>query len=422
MNILYAEIFWMMDKALLYFSFALAGVIFIYVVVKARAQEQHQKMLADLQTLIQTLDTVSPKTVHDACRPFIEKTSFRRFFEFTKSIESIFPGNPEYFLKDCVADSRKIKEALKAAARSRNKWRRIESIIVVGYTNPSSALAVLKKNLSDTDEDIVYFSMVAVSKIHTRESIAILFNCLSSRRFSGYRIVSLLEQFPADMADEFLHAVSHEDSLVRFWALKLLGKFKPAQCAQTVEKLVTDSSPDVRAAACECLGIVGAQSSVSVILEVLDDSVWFVRMHAVRALYAISGAGCVPHVLSLINDNSWPVREEIKKIMSKNIEASLSYIETCLTVSDEMAKKYCIDALIDSGYVPTMLKDTLCDDTVRTSRAQRLLELLVRSGIYFGLKKSLDDFPSDERGRLIDVVRKFDARLADCMNTVYTTS
>ncbi|MDD5669387.1 MAG: HEAT repeat domain-containing protein [Candidatus Omnitrophica bacterium] len=422
MNTGSTEIFWMVDKALLYFSFALAGMIFIYVVVKARAHEQHQKMLVDLHALIQTLDTVSPKTVHDACLPFIEKASFRRFFEFTKSIESIFPGNPEYFLKDCVADSRKIKEALKAAARSRNKWRRIEAIIIVGYANPPLALAMLKKNLTDKDEDIVYFSMVSVSKIHTREAIAILFTCLSSRRFSGYRIVSLLEQFPSDMADEFLNVVSHEDPIVRFWALKLLGKFKPAHCAQTVEKLVADSSPDVRAAACECLGIVGSESSVSVILDALDDSVWFVRMHAVRALYAISGPGCVPQVVSLINDNSWPVREEIKKIMSKNIEASLSYIETCLTVSDEMAKKYCIDALVDSGYVFTLLKDTVCDDPSRNIRAQRLLGLLVHSGIYFGLKKSLDDFPFAERIRLINIIRGFDTRLADCMDTIYTTS
>ncbi len=201
--------------------------------------------------------------------------------------------------------------------------------------------------------------------------------------------------------------------MTRFWAVKLLSKFRPRDQWEMVAVLTDDASPDVRAAACECLGILGKKEVKTILLKHLYDKVWFVRMQAVRALSKIAGAECFPELIKLMTeDSSSFVKESVKNAIISDIEKVIPYIERCFESDAVVVKKYCVDALVDSNYISKMLGNILSGKPEIRDDAKRLLRGMIKSKLYFGLKKSLDVLSSHSQERILEIVSGIDQRLA----------
>lgn len=400
----FVEIFWRLDKMIAAGFLALFLSFLAYAFLREAMDKQRKKELAGIRMRLEEHFASYP----DSCPVFIEDWGARRLLSVIRR-----RGNdeqPQGFqdrVKECFLRSPKLPLIEKKARLSRNKWQRIEALLALGYIQPRSGCQILKEGLESLDEDVSYFSMLSLGRYRDRDAALILLSFLASKRFSGYKIASLLESFPSEITEDVLKAVEHGDAYVKFWGLKLLARFKPYVFLGRIERFAADPDPDVRAAACVCLAETGREAQ-NTLLECLKDKAWFVRMHAVRALSKLLGKECLPLVAGLSLDPSWLVKESVEKAMADHIEDALPYIDSCLVQPDRMTEASCINALIDSSYIPQLLKDALCDDPVKQGQAEKLLSRLLRTGLHFGLRKSLDQLSEDEKRKAFSILARLD--------------
>jgi HEAT repeat protein len=152
---------------------------------------------------------------------------------------------------------------------------------------------------------------------------------------------------------------------------------------------------------------------LEVLLQCLKDEVWYVRLQAVRALSRIDGKGCLPKLLEHTAQESSPlVQESVRDVMRRNLDDSLPAIERALDEKNHAVKMWHINALVDSNSVIKILAHTLSESDTERTRAVRIMEKLIRSGIHFGLKRTLDQFEQDSRNRILRIVAGIDAELA----------
>lgn len=319
----YVNLVWLVNVILLFLALFLSAIIIAYAAIKEPLANKRLRNLAAIKTNLYSLAENGKGEIKDACPVIAGKINPEQFLEIVRDWRPLLSGKIEQQLKECFVVSGKIDDIERVARRSRNKWNKIQALTILGYAHSPHALEILKSSILSRDEDVSYFSLLALGQIKNRASAKILLDFLSKHIFSGHRIVSLLETFPAEVVEEALRATYDKDPFVRFWSVKLLAKFKPAQGFKRIEELTGDGSADVRAASCECLGEVGEKKAQDALRRCLKDEVWFVRMHAAKALSKISEAGYAPEIAGLTEDPAWLVRDTVKKIMLHNIEAYL---------------------------------------------------------------------------------------------------
>ncbi|HQP92059.1 MAG TPA: HEAT repeat domain-containing protein, partial [Candidatus Omnitrophota bacterium] len=172
--------------------------------------------------------------------------------DYLRRLEKVRKISENIFLSSGF--EKRIGKIKREATRSIDKWKRIESLLILGYAKCPGSEKILRSGLFSEDEDISYFSMLSLGRLRTKEAGAILLDFLSFHVFSGYKIVSLLEEFSSEIIPDIIRTARSSDGLTRFWAIKLLIRFPDRSHLLFVERLIRDNSADVRSAACECLG------------------------------------------------------------------------------------------------------------------------------------------------------------------------
>lgn len=409
----HADVIWGIDKALLIVIIFFGIFDILYTAVKEAIENRAIRRLAVIKRNLQDLASSGAEAVKNVCPVIIGKITSQEFLEIARDKELAASKEFSQELRECFIASGKIIEIEREARASGNKWRRIQAIISLGYTDSPAALEILKDSLTDRDEDISYFSMLALSQIKNNSSARILLDHLGKHIYSGNRIIALLEKFPASVIDEAIKATESEDPIVRFWAVKLISRIKSKDCLQRIKDLTKDNSDDVRAAACECLGKMGAKEGKDAAVSCLSYKIWFVRMHAVRAVAMISGEESIPEIAGFIKDESWLVRDTVKRVMAQNIEASLPHIEKFIREDNMTLKKDCVEMLEDSGYLGTLFKDLLSRDEKLKNKALYLLKEIVTSGAHLGLEDTLAGLGKESRNNILQVVATFNRALAE---------
>ncbi|HLD36399.1 MAG TPA: HEAT repeat domain-containing protein [Planctomycetota bacterium] len=410
----YANIAWTIDAIIL----ILIGLVSAAIIVYALISEQYFiRRKHDLMTIKNNLKNTDffEWANGSVCPLLIDNSSNSRILSLSKEKGAVIPVHFEQRFKNCLVTSKKIDQIEKTARRSRNKWRRIEALLIVGYGNTSSALEILKEGLSSKDDDIYYFSLLSLGQIKSVMSARILIDFMGKRAFSGYRIIALLEKFPASIVNEVVRGIESANPTVRFWSVKLLSKLKPVQLVKRIEKLTWDESADIRAASCECLGELGMEEAKESVLRCLSDNAWFTRMHAARALAKILDKDSIPLLLPLLKDSAPEVRNSVKKIMAQYITASLPYIEKYLLGNeyDETIKKECAEVLEDAGYFTELFNNILTGDTGAAHNSTKLLEELVKTHAHLGLETTLSGFSIEARQKILGVISGVDKDMAE---------
>jgi len=256
-----------------------------------------------------------------------------------------FNATEQEYIKNNFVNQENILKIERVACVSWNKWRRIEAILGLGYLEASSAIPIFEKNLYSKDADISYYSLLALGQIKNSLSARILLDFLKNNYLWRQKVASLLESFPPDVAREVIKLTGNPDPLVRYWALKIILRFNPADFEQELIKLSCDKAGNVRAAVCECLGSVKGEKTKAVLVESLKDDFWLVRLSAAKGLAGIQPHDWVKEVASLLNDNSLNVVEGVKDILIKNIGPALPYLEKIIQGDNEMAKKIAVEII-----------------------------------------------------------------------------
>lgn len=311
-----------------------------------------------------------------------------------------------------------IGEAEKIAQGPGNKWHRIEAIMALGSINSPRALEILKQTMLEPDEDISYFSIVALGHIKSADSARALLSAIKNRALSGYKVASILETFPPDIANELIAAAQDPDPLLRFWAVRLLSRFKAKRYAYEISRLTQDSSPDIRAAACECLGEIAEKEAAGAIRRCLADPVWYVRIHAIKALEKLSGTDFIPEAAGLLEDPDWFVQENIKRIVIKGIENFLPRIQDLLKTGNQRIRNFCLEVLEVSGYTDKILRAVVSDDVPAKDNALRFLSDMLNAGAHFGLEGLLAGYPPDMYAKILSAIASLDKKKAEHIDKI----
>lgn len=404
---------WRIDAVLFLMVLCLSAGAIVSAWIRERGKIRRRHALNEIRRNLEDLVARSPEAFKTACPKMAKEWTIDQAID----IGNIWPpyiGDEDGLLfRECLADCGKIREMEQIALGKTNKWRRIAALRALGCTGSVLSVPVLREALKSKDEDIAYFAMISLSQIQNHESASALLDFLARNASRGHKIVSLLEHFPPEITHRVLETAHDSDERARYWAIMLLAKLKPGAHLKEIEGFARDPSPDVRAAACECLGELGNREAEGALLKCLHDKIWYVQMHAIRALSKLSGADYFEEFLGLMRpDASDFVKASVKNALVQDMDKAIPHIRLKLQEGDESTKRFCVQALVESNYVTKILNDTISSQPQTREEARELLRLMVKSGIYFGLKRSLNVFAPEASREIVKLVEQTDAALA----------
>ncbi len=316
----------------------------------------------------------------------------------------------ELFEKKYISQAN-LEKLQTAAVNSGNKWRRIEAILALGYTGSEASLGILKSNLFNKDEDISYFSALALCQIKNMDSAQALLRFLKKRPATGYKIVSLLGQFPPEISSAVIKLTQDKDPSLRVWAIRIMTDTKSVAYTDQIAKLAKDESAEVRAAVCQFLGMGGDKDSTKILEVCLKDEVWLVRAQAAQALEKILAEKCVGLIFDLIKDNSWLVIDSVKKILIKHVDTAIGFLEKTFVQEDPLVKRIAVEIIELSGYTEKLYA-ALLENGEKKKKAISILEGMFKAGAEYGLDLTRYDFNEDQNRRILDVLRNIDLGMA----------
>ncbi|MDD4954668.1 MAG: HEAT repeat domain-containing protein [Candidatus Omnitrophica bacterium] len=403
------------DAILLFFILIFTALTIVYAIIKEYNWQRRAGKLLKIKNNIYELVLSGQKLNAGVCLPLASEINLQQFLDAsTNRIRdaAFFNETEQKVIKQCFLSGKVTARIENIAKNSWNKWRRTEAILALGYAQAESSTGILKKTINDRDEDIVYFSILALGQIRTVQSSKILLNCLRKNTRYQFKILSVLETFPLEIAENIASFLDDKNPQIRIFALRLISKLKPAGYLKRIEELTEDDSEEVCAAACNCLGELGAKEAKDVLAKCLKHNFWLVRAEAVMALSKISGKDCLSQIIERIHDPSLSVIESVESVLAGHIEPAMPYIEKFLYGDDVIAKRTCVKALEISGYLLKLLNDILSENDKGRNHSLKVLEGMILSRAHFGLETALLNFTVENRAKILDAIRKIDKAMA----------
>lgn len=401
------------DAILIALTVFLSIAIIIYAAINEWFMGIRYRRLSRIISDLQKIALKGNEAIVNECALLIKHTTSLELFR----VFSRKRNNPSgRFLKqftECINNSAKITEIERIARKSISKWRRIEGIIMLGYLNSPNALGILNQALYNRDNDIAYFSLVSLGHIKNKESAKILLANINNKKFNSYKIASILEHFPPDIAEILIKSLEDQDENLRLWSIRLLSRFKPRECAKRISDFIADSSADIRAAACECLGEIAAGGFNEAIRKCLNDNIWYVRLKAVIAIEKILGAKSITDIAPLLKDRHWFLREKVKEIMIKHFFKSIVFIKRLLLEENQDVKQSCVEIMDGSGYRNKILNDIVSGDIKTQDKARLWLKAMIKAGAHFGLEGILSKYSPDMRQKILNAIAAVDKDKAE---------
>ncbi|MDD4940126.1 MAG: HEAT repeat domain-containing protein [Candidatus Omnitrophica bacterium] len=404
----YPELTWKIDKVLLILLAFLASTVIIYAFIEDFLLKMRRRRLSNIKNNIYEL--LLQKKGKTTCIPGAEELTTKQFVDVVSNRTGgavFFNEKEQEHLRRCFINQDNMVRIERIARNSRNKWRRIEAMLALGFAGASSAMTLLEKGLFDKDPDISYFSLLALGRIKTDLSLKILLVFLKKNALSRQKAASILEGFPPSAADLIIKLADNPDLEIRYWAIKILSRFKPIKHIEKIKILSSDLDPNVRAAACECLGKIGGTQAEEILILKLEDESWFVKVQAARALSEAMKAACAQYIVRLLNDNSLSVIETAGDILMKYTEAALPYLEKPLTGDDDLARRKTTEIMATGGFIEKLVRELPKDDSSE-KRRMKLIAALKGSGAHYSIESAVLGLGVRERAEAIEKIKGID--------------
>jgi len=403
----YSDIVWAIDWALVFIIILTSAVILLYAAAKDRRWNRRRDGLLGIKKDLYEMVLSGKDPSYPACQLFISSVTPQQFMDIVTNRNKtavFFNAAEQGFLKNCFAIPKQIERLERTAKFSLNKWRRIEAILCLGYIGKKETIGIIKKALSGRDSDIIYFAIISLGQIRTKESARALLKYLRKNRSNSYKIISILEGFPAEITDDIFELVRDRDPDVCQKAATLLSKFDTSPYIKELKDLVRDDSAGIRAAGCDCLAScrICKEETTGILKACLKDDNWLVRRHAVLALEKVMGNKAIEEVIDMINDVSWLVVDAVRDVMIAHVERAVPYMEKFLKGSYDIAKKYSLSALEESGYLAKLLKNTASD--IDKDRALHLVELIVKAGYLSSIESAVSTLEPATRSKIAGIL------------------
>ncbi|HEY6960484.1 MAG TPA: HEAT repeat domain-containing protein [Gaiellaceae bacterium] len=240
---------------------------------------------------------------------------------------------------------------LQRASAHRNeaeKWRRIATLRIVALADRETALPILRRALSDADEDVVGAAVRLLGEEQSDDALALLVESLADGRYPRSQIAAYLDTERA--APHLLPLVDHPADDVRFWAASLLRP-SALDAELALAGLAADPSPRVRAAVLKSFAAVGGGASAAIGRDLIHDPTWFVRAQAARAIGSGGNPELVHRLVPLLRDEQWWVRTAAKEALAELGPSAEHVLVPMLRDDDAFARNGAAEVLLETGAV-----------------------------------------------------------------------
>ena len=204
------------------------------------------------------------------------------------------------------------------------------------------------------------------------------------------RLASLLESMTCDLSGSLSEALGSRDATTNYWTLRLIGLKKLTGLLDQVRGYLSNSNSEVRAAAAEALGRLGAPAADRWLEPLLDDPEWFVQVQAIKSLAALKSPWAIASLAQKLSSSNWWVRHSaIEGLINFGPQAVPEVEEVLLQRKDRFARNSAIAILERLGWLEEtitsarqgMPRDIRCP--LRLSCARCLEEFAEAGGIGF---------------------------------------
>lgn len=351
----YGDIVWAVDLALAIIIIFTGLIIVFYAAAKDGSWKRRKDALLRIKKDVYEMVVADKDPSGNTCQLFTSSITPQQFIDIAtnRTPAAVFFNDSERdFLKKCFVSAEQIRRLEKIVEFSFDKWRRIEAILCLGYMQREESVTIIIKSLFSRDSDVAYFSMISLGQIKTKESARALLRFLKKNAFVSYKVISILEGFPPEITDDVFKLAKDRDPVIRQKAAALLSKFDASEYFKELKNMTHDTYPEVRAAICDCLAscVKEKEEAALILKKCVRDGHWLVRRHAVLALEKVMKEKVVKEVVDLIYDASWSVLDAVKHVMVAHIKEALPYIEKFLKSDYDIARRYAVLILEESGY------------------------------------------------------------------------
>ncbi|KJU83265.1 PBS lyase HEAT domain-containing protein [Candidatus Magnetobacterium bavaricum] len=217
------------------------------------------------------------------------------------------------------------------------------------------AIYPLIRALSDTNAAVLDAAMQSLIKIGGEVVAYMTIPVLRKGPAQRNAALVILKELGKVTVPMLYNLLQDKDNDIRKFALDLMGDIITDVDADKVVPLLRDFNPNVRAAACRALGLLGDRRTVEHLEPALCDTQEWVVFAALEAIGRMRAEEAVDSISRLFRSNSNVIRyaalETLGKIPSKESKDALIY---CIQNLDSFNRAVAVKSLVNLGIEPDM--------------------------------------------------------------------
>lgn len=327
----------------------------------------------------------------------------RMFAESVPRVAETRPEAREWVLDSPVCGT--LAALARRSGRSRlpgGRWRRIEALRAVAELQLPER-GVLLEALDDPDPEVAYAAAEAIASLDYPEGARALFQRIGDASpLLDSRLATMIENMPSDVAAILAEGLGSTDPAVLYWALNLTGRKQVYELVERIRPHLAAEDPNIRVAACKCLGQLRVRLTDRWLAPLLDDEVWYVQAQAVKALGRMSAGWAADRITGLLASSHWWVRQNAVEALIELGTAAEEPVEEMLLGDDAYARNSAVEVLASVGWIGSRVVRAAAGE----EDALELLEWYGRSGGLSHLENSLPSVPEAAVPTLLGILER----------------
>jgi len=323
---------------------------------------------------------------------------------FLQAMERVRREHPE--ARDWVRASDLPRALADQAGRSRwsglpgRRWRRIEALLAVGALD-LPVRSILMETLDDPDPEVAYAAAEAIAGVDFPEGARALFRRIGeSSTLQDSRLATMVESMPGDVTAVLADGLVSDEPAHVYWALNLIGRKKVYELLEQVRPHLESEDPDVRVAACKCLGELRVRLTDRWLAPLLRDDSWFVQAQAAKALGRMGADWVAEDMAPLLTSPHWWVRQNAAEALMELGAAAEQPVEEVLFADDPYARNAAVEVLARVGWIRSRVIRAATGD----EDARQMLEWYGACGGLGHLENALAGVPETTVPTLLGIV------------------
>lgn len=358
---------------------ALLGILVIFILGRRAVTWWHGRAEDVWVLRAQTLlaDWLAERITLDQLRAFLLAGGRHRYRGFVDAVERLKQSGAGNIID--LLQEKEIHEVLGRAVRERRgRWDRATAAWALGRLCAKDGMDDLAHGLNDPKVEVRDAAAQALAELDSPAAAQLLVQqLLVSSTLNIKRLSGLLESMTCDLSGSLSAALASRDATANYWTLRLIGLKKITGLLAAVRGYLTSSNSEVRAAAAEAIGRLGAPEADRWLEPLLDDPEWFVQVQAIKSLAALKAQWAIPGLAQKLSSSNWWVRHSASEALINLGPQTIPEVEeVLLRRKDRFARNSAITILERLGW----LEETIASARQGMPRARRCLEEFAEAG------------------------------------------